>query len=223
LRLKAGGAEHSLPSSKDNPGLLTEPIEGTFVESSLRLWVNAGIAVALLATIFMGFLSWRSVGKAAEDADWVAHTQAVKTALETALRHVIDVETGARAFDATGNESFLKPYFDGEQAIGQDMEMLRHLTADNPAQQRRLGLLESQTKSKLELSANMVAAQRRSGTLSSLVTFLESKKRMDAIRATVLEMQAEETGLLDQRAGTAQAERRRTKLITCAGTLVGLV
>jgi signal transduction histidine kinase len=212
-----------LQIGQDNLGALSQPVENAVVETSLRRWVTAGIAVALLATVFMGFLSWRSAGKAAEDADWVAHTQAVKTALQTALLRVIDVETGARAFDATGEESLLNPYFDGKQAIGNDLEKLRHFTADNPGQQRRMDLLKSQTDAKLEFSTSVVAIRRQTGVPSHAAQFLESKKRMDAVRATVLEMQEEESRLLDQREEIARSERRWTKTISSGGTLVGVV
>jgi signal transduction histidine kinase len=212
-----------LQINQDTAGALRQPIDNAVVETSLRRWVTAGIAVALLATVFMGVLSWRSADKAVVDADWVARTQAVKTALQTALLRIIDVETGARAFDSTGEESFLNPYFDGKHALGNDLEKLRHLTADNPGQQRRMDLLESQTNSKLELSTDMVASRRLTGALSTAATFVESKKQMDAVRATVLAMQEEETRLLDQREEIARSERRWTKKITSGGTLVGVV
>jgi signal transduction histidine kinase len=223
LQSRAEGPGPSLQINPDNAGALPQPIDNAVVETSLRRWVTAGIAVALLATVFMGVLSWRSADKAVVDADWVAHTQAVKTALQTALLRVIDVETGARAFDATGEESFLNPYFDGKQAIGNDLEKLRHLTADNPGQQRRMNLLESQTGAKLEFSTSVVAIRRQTGVPSHAAAFLESKKRMDAVRATVLKMQEEETTLLDQREEIARGERRWTKKITSGGTLVGVV
>jgi signal transduction histidine kinase len=223
LESQADGPGPSLQIGEDNSGALRQPIDVAVVETSLRRWVTAGIAVALLATVLMGVLSWRSAGKAADDADLLTHTQVVKTALQTALLRVIDLETGARAFDATGHEFSLKPYFDGKDTIGKDLQTLRFLTADNPAQQRRLDLLKSQTSAKLDLSTEMVATRRRTGALSTAATFTESKKRMDAVRATVLEMQEEESRLLDQREEIARSERRWTKKITSGGTLVGVV
>jgi hypothetical protein len=67
-----------LQINQDNSGALRQPIEVAVVETSLRRWVTAGIAVALLATMLMGVLSWRSAGKAADDADLLTHTQVVK-------------------------------------------------------------------------------------------------------------------------------------------------
>jgi hypothetical protein len=50
--------------------------------------------VAFLLTMLLSSLSWRTSRRAAEDADWVAHTHEVSTALEVTLRHLVDVETG---------------------------------------------------------------------------------------------------------------------------------
>jgi PAS domain S-box-containing protein len=197
--------------------------EGSTIETTLRRGVTAGFGLAMLLTVFMGFLSWRSARKAAEEADWVAHTGAVKTALEATLRRATDVETGARGFDMSGEEEFLEPYVSGPPAIRRDLDALRDLTADNHAQQLRLQLLQSQISSKLDLSAEMVATRRRTGGIASTVMLLESKRRMDAVRATISEMQAEETRLLGQRAEQARATRRTTTLITGSGVVVGVV
>jgi hypothetical protein len=52
----------------------------------------------LLLTVLLSSLSWRTSQRAAGDADWVAHTHEVSTTLEVTLRHLVDVETGARGF-----------------------------------------------------------------------------------------------------------------------------
>ena len=120
------------------PGNALDPA-ATALETKL-----SGFRTALKTQDVTGSLRLqRELLTAANDADLLTHTQVVKTALQTALLRVIDLETGARAFDATGHESSLKPYFDGKETIGKDLQTLRFLTADNPAQQRRLDLLES--------------------------------------------------------------------------------
>ena len=43
-------------------------------------------------------------------SDWVSHTLIVRSAGYRVLRLMQDVETGARGYLLTGDESFLKPY-----------------------------------------------------------------------------------------------------------------
>ena len=66
-----------------------------------RRLAHACVVVAVLLTGMVGILSWRISQRAAEDAAWVAHTYNVSRTLELALRHLDDVETGARGFALT--------------------------------------------------------------------------------------------------------------------------
>jgi len=198
-----------------------ERFEDSPVDKALRHWGAGGIALAALLTSFMGFLSWRSAGKAAEDADWVAHTHAAMATLATTLKDAVDVETGARGFAVTGEEAFLEPYQEGQTTVAQDLETLRQLIV-GPAQQWRLDLLEQQINARIETARRMVAERRETGAVPAKTLFLEGKRRMDALRATVAEMQAEESKLLDQRSVRTQEARRSTKIITSAGTLMGV-
>jgi PAS domain S-box-containing protein len=205
--------------------LRTRPMqqfEDSAVETTLLRWVTAGVCSAVLVTGLMGFLSWRTANKAAEEADWVAHTYAVKAALEDTLRHVVDVQTSARTFSSTGEEAFLGPYFKGEPAIAQELDLLRHLTADNREQQMRLDSLEPQIAAKFGISKEMVAARRETAAVAPTAMFLESQRRMDAVRATVAEMQAGENKFLEQRTEKTATTQRLTKIITFSSTLMGV-
>jgi hypothetical protein len=199
-----------------------QQFEDSVVETTLLRWVTVGVCSAVLVTGLMGYLSWRTANKAAEEADWIAHTYSVKAVLEDTLRQVVDVQTGGRTFSSTGDEAFLEPYFEGEPAIAQDLDLLRHLTSDNREQQRRLDLLEPQIAAKLGISKEMVAARRETGAVAPTAMFLESQRRMDAVRATVAEMQAGENKLLEQRTHKTAATQRLTKIITSSSTLMGV-
>src|SRR5258708_5563816 len=198
-------------------------LENAVIDTTLPRWVTAGGSVAVLLTGLMGFLSWRTAKEAAKDADWVTHTYAVKAALEDTQRQVVDVENGARTFNSTGEETFLEPYLRGEQAIAQDRDTLRHLTEDNRAQQMRLDLLEPQITAKLGIAEKLVATRQETGEIAPTALVLASKRRIDTVRATVAERQAEESKLLQQRTQKTSAARRLTKIITLSSTLLGLV
>lgn len=173
-----------------------ERFQDSPVEEALRRWGVAAVALAVLLSGFMGFLSWRSAEKAAEDADWVAHTHDVMTRLETTLTDTVDVETGARGFVATDAEVFLEPYQAGQTAVRQDLETLRRKIGD-PGQLRRLHQLEVQINARIEGARRKVAERRETGAIPAASVFVEGKRRMDAVRATVKEMEWEEGRLLE--------------------------
>jgi PAS domain S-box-containing protein len=193
------------------------------IEAPLRRRVTVGFVVAVLLTGLMGFLAWHGAQQAAKESDRVAHTQLVMTKLERTVRHVIDVQTGARMFALIGQESFLQPYLAGQSAIGQNLDELRSLTADNPAQQRRLDVLEAQIVTATRFAKEIVDARQQTKAIPSAVSLLENKRSVDEVRATIREMRAAEEQLLAQRAQTTRAGRRFTGWITVGGTLLGLI
>lgn len=202
---------------------LVERLEDSREKEALRRWAAGGVVVAVLLTGFIGFLSWRSAGKAAEDADWVVHTHAVMATLQTTLQDTVDLETRARGFAATGEGEFLKAYEEGRGAIGQHLDGLRQLVADNPEQRQRLDRLEQEINVQIEGQRRIVAERLENGTVPAKSLFADGRRRMDEVRATVAEMQSEESKLLDQRSARTQEAHRSTKIITSAGTLMGVI
>ncbi len=202
---------------------LLEGVEDALVEKTLRRWIAAGLGVAILLTGFMGFMSLRSARLASEGADLVAHTHAVETSLSAVLEHASDIETGSRGFAVTGDESFLQPYQEAIHSIGRELNAVRGLTADNPAQQRRLDQLKVQIDTRIELSQMTVAERRRTSAIPPKSLFLEGKRRMDAVHAAVGEMQADEDRQIKERTNRLQAARRFQTFATLASTVVGVL
>jgi len=112
------------------------------IEVPLRRKVTAGFIVAVVLTIFIGFSAWRGARRAEQDTYWVSHTHEVMEAIQRTSRHVIEAETSARAFALTGQEPLLAHYQTARDTVYRDEDALRHLTADNLSQQRRLDVLE---------------------------------------------------------------------------------
>ena len=124
--------EEALHLRQDHLDRLLNAVEEPETEARLRKLVKGGVAGAVLLTGLLGVLSWRMALQAAADADWVAHAHEVSATLELTLRHLIDVETGARGFALTGHEPFLEPYNSGRYAVSHDLKALRTLIVDPP-------------------------------------------------------------------------------------------
>jgi len=148
-----------------------------------RRLAHACVVVAIVLTGMAGILSWRISQRAAEDAAWVAHTFNVTAELELTLRNLDDVETGARGFALTGQDRFLEPYISGSYATRLDLEKLRTLISDNLGQQRRLGVLAEQAKTRLDAAADLVKAQQNLAKFPDASYLDRGKEVMDKIRA----------------------------------------
>ncbi|HZQ20338.1 MAG TPA: CHASE3 domain-containing protein [Terriglobales bacterium] len=196
---------------------------GIAVEAPLRRWGMAATAVALIAIGSMGFFCWRSVGKAANDADWVVHTQEVRNALATALTHVDDAENGVRAFELRGDDRLLRRYVDGKGALSKDVKSLRKLVADNSAQEEQLATFESQLHAKLEYSEKMIADRRLRAEPTSSHAFVAGDRLMDQLRTTLVLMDTAERKLLDRREQESRGAQRRTKHMIIFTTLASAI
>jgi PAS domain S-box-containing protein len=191
------------------------------IEAKLRRRVTGSFIVALLLTVFIGFLSWYNARLAADGADWVAHTYAVLDRLELTSKDVIEVETSARTFALTGQDSLRAHYETARGAVAQDEDALRHSTADNPSQQRRLDVLESRVRSALEFAEAIVTKRQQAHAVPGADEILETERLMDGVRATTQEVKAEETRLLSRRTQGTKAGRRLTSFIIVLGIFVG--
>src|SRR5437660_1124421 len=129
------------------------------VEALLRRKVIIGFILAVLLTGLIGFLSWRSTRLAAQEADLVAHTHAVMGTLDVTVEHAIELETSARGFALTGQDLLLTHYEAARGTINQDFGTLRHLTTDNPNQQRRLEVLEPQIAARIATEQKLRASE----------------------------------------------------------------
>ena len=69
---------------------------------------------------------------------WVDHTHQVIGKLNELTTLQADMESGARGYVVTGDESFLAPYQVAKPQLGMQLEDLIQMTADNPVQTDRL-------------------------------------------------------------------------------------
>jgi len=193
------------------------------IDAPLRRRVTAGFIVAVVLTIFMGFSAWRGARRAEQDTYWVSHTHEVMEAIQRTSRHVIEAETSARAFALTGQEPLLAHYQTARDVIYQDEDALRQLTADNLSQQRRLDALEPQVSTALDFAEDIIAKRRGLHSYPGGGDALEVERLLDVVRATTLDMYAEEKRLLIQRTQRAQAGQRLAGFIAIAGIVVGMI
>ncbi|HXM08432.1 MAG TPA: PAS domain S-box protein [Terriglobales bacterium] len=187
------------------------------IEALLRRRVTGGLIVAVLLTVFLSFWSWHGARRAEQDAYWVSHTYEVMATIQATARDVLEAETSARAFALIGQEPLLVHYQTARGNIYQDEDTLRHLTADNLSQQRRLDVLEPLVRTALEFAESIIAKRRQLGAYPGGSDALEIERLVVAVRATTQDMHAEEVRLLSQRSQRAAAGQRSTRIIAIAG------
>lgn len=172
---------------------------------SQKLYVTFTAVVVLIgmlvASAYKGF-------EAVEDATTSnVHTYQVISAAQSALEQLINIETGMRGFVISSKDTFLDPLVAGEKRFSEQLDLLKRLTVDNPAQQQRLASLGDTQKRWLTEDVDPIIALRRSLTARNLpddeldtrITSGADKAKMDSMRTTLAEITATEAALLAAR------------------------
>jgi signal transduction histidine kinase len=182
----------------------------------------AAIVIVLIVLLFSGLANVRHVYRASEA---VAHTHAVKTALERLLSILVDAETGQRGFIITGAEKYLEPYDRARAGLSSSLEDVRSLTADNVEQRGDFERLVDLSQRKLSELQRTIALRRQAGFTAARDVIEDDvgRRLMDDLRAIVVRMEAREDQLLAVRSADAARDYYTAEVTHVVGMLIGLL
>jgi PAS domain S-box-containing protein len=180
---------------------------------------------AVLALLVVGAVSYRSLVESRESDQWVRHTHEVLEKLQDLLAAMQTVESNARGYLLTGDESFLDVYRAGIAKTQRDQVILRDLTADNAGQQQRLDALATLAAQKFKLAEKVLSLRRTSGLQAATDAIQEGsgKQIMDDFQGVIGQMQGEELRLLVLREEDAKRQQNQTKTVLIIGTVLGVL
>ncbi len=168
-----------------------------------RLAVLAPLGL-LLAT---GIVSAYAFARMYEMRSMVQHTHFVIEAAQRVGNDLAQAESAERGYLLTGEPIFVPRYARALADLQRDTLQLRQLTRDNPSQQRRLDALVARIGVRVRLLNGGVALRQAGVDSAAALNRLEQGRvEMEAVRSTMLDLQAEEQQLLSEREA---AEQRR--------------
>ncbi len=195
---------------------------------NLRIATKIGAALALivLVAVFSSVMTLRNMAVVTETGRWAEHTHTVLSEISRLTGDMVDRETGVRGFLISGDEAFLAPFNAGTRTFEASLASVRKLTADNAAQQERLGVLGDLARRwHDEVAQREIRLMRDPATREEARTLEASgigKAGMDAFRAKAAEIAAVETALLKVRAEQAASASDAAWLTSVLG-LAGMV
>jgi Signal transduction histidine kinase len=180
------------------------------------------IAVAVLGVL--GAASYRTTQGLLDAEALVVHTHDVIDSLDDLSTDITAVESAARGFVLTGEQSYLADDSTARSGIEQELANLQRLTTDNPAQQRMLPELSRQLTEKLALHEQMIDLRRRNDPQGAVnVMTAGSRHRLMAdIQNRIDQMQDDETKLLQARTAAARDDAQLLTGILIVGSLLSL-
>jgi signal transduction histidine kinase/FixJ family two-component response regulator len=178
--------------------------------------------VLLVGTI--GVLDWLQFSSARQARSWVRHADQVITAVDELGFAVRDAETGQRGYLLTGREEYLAPYRDALGRIAVLQDQVRQLTADDPDQQERLGVLAPLLQRKLDELAQTVALRRNVGFDAALAVVQTNLGRdvMDRIMTILHGARDAEQRVLEARRQELDQTEAHTRWLAVGGSLVAV-
>ena len=194
-----------------------------------RRLTTAAIATAavllLIVLLADGALSYRAMKIVFRNEDRFAHSDLVLRELGATLSSAKDAESGQRGYLLTGRPAYLQPYSSAAKRLVEHVRRLRELTADNPRQQQLGRQLAQNVELKLAELRETIAANDAHGSAAAVALVLtdRGKNLMDALRANLDAMEAEENRINRERAAESAASGRQAVNTLLGSTVLATV
>ncbi|WP_445633050.1 histidine kinase [Nostoc sp. DSM 114161] len=166
-----------------------------------KIFSTIGLPIILLLSL-SGISIWQ-ITRLLSVMNWVEHTDQVIAQAYLTQKLLVDLETGVRGYQLTGNREFLQPYEQSNSQINTVFEKLANLVSDNPTQTQRLKLIRvQQTNWNREIS--QAIARKERGETETLAGFQLRKRITDRIRNEIANFIGTEEQLRTQRTQAVQ-------------------
>ena len=195
----------------------SRPLGRKFSNSVVRWLMVVGAIMGLI-----GALLFSSITFLLKSESWVAHSYQVLDALDLTEAHYLDAQSAERGYAATCKPTLLAPFQRDLPQIFSQVATLRHLTADNPDQQKRAVALGKAVSAELQSMSRVVTAAANGQQLQAEAMLTDPGDVASIRRITLLidEMQTAERALLNSRLKNITFFAFATLLSSAAGVLM---
>jgi signal transduction histidine kinase len=196
------------------------------LSSSWKKWtLQIAFGSAIILLVFIAALSYRAIARSNENALWVTHTRDVLKSVQLLRYSMEAVSSNIRGFLITGEESYLETYRTNRSSLEQESESVRNLTVDNPAQQRRIPVLDGLIAHRIQRAELLITLQRTAGfeAAADSIRSGPGKQITDDFEAIADQFQNEELRLLAIRNAEVENSVAQTVTTLVVGSILGLL
>jgi diguanylate cyclase (GGDEF)-like protein len=195
------------------------------IQLPVSLKVQAAFGAVMTVLLIVGVLAYRSVIASSESAQWAEHTNEVLEHLVSLRLGMENIENGYRDFALSGADAFLQRSRANISLVDNEQRVLRALTADNPRQQGRLSIIADLLQRMIQRGETVVRLRQTpaAGDAAALIRSGQDDSLMNALRAGVRDMEAEEQRLLRQRNSAAVEGYLEARVALIAGSILALL
>jgi len=194
-------------------------------KSLLNRRLQLALGAAILASLVVGAISYRSMVASTESDRWVRHTHEVLEKLQNLLAAMQSIESSYRGFALTGEKSYLESYRASLLSAEQGQASVRNLTVDNPKQELLLPTLERLAAQKIQFAETVISLRQTTGieAAADVVRSGTGQRVMGEFQGAVRQMRDEELRLLILRDADAKRHWGQTRTALLLGTVLSLL
>jgi diguanylate cyclase (GGDEF)-like protein len=190
--------------------------------SPLELSVKSAFGAVIAVLLVVGVLAYRSVVASFESAQWAQHTDEVLEHLANLRLRMENIENGYRDFALSGTGAFLERSRANATSAANEQKALLALTADNPHQQRRLGIVADLLQ-RMVARDDAIERAPHAAPANDPAASGQEAALLDAFRVAARDMEAEEQQLLQARNSAATTRYREAQVALIAGSALTLL
>lgn len=183
------------------------------LQTEQKLFVASFAAIALLGGLVV--VSAYNIYTNQELNNWVTHTYKVQAAISTVSSLIINAETSERGFLLTTQDRFLEPYNEARDHLPEELNKLKQLVQDKPAQEQAAVKLEAAIISRMTLLEKIIDHHRHDPDVSRDAASIElGRLEMDKIRLLTSAMSDREERLLAERTEAQDESQEQVNFFT---------
>ncbi len=118
--------------------MVCPPMNESITREAVSKWARVGFALAFLALLVSGWLSYDNIRRIGRNDALIIHTHEVLDEIRDLLKNLAEAEANQRNYLLTGESGYLQPYLAAASSADHHLARLRKLTVDNRLQQNRL-------------------------------------------------------------------------------------
>ena len=177
-------------------------------------------SVALM--VIVSVLSTFSFSQFKAANSWREHSYIVLAAVQTFLSDLFRIQQDSRNYVFTGQAAEREAFRQSAQDASQQLSQLKSLTRDNPAQQERLGPIDSDLEEEIGFGQQLVDARNTSG-IQAAELFKSDEQRITSMNRSLTDLEvfmAVEHHLLTQRSQKAETDFISTECLVLGGSIL---
>ena len=182
-----------------------------------------GYGATLLCMALIAIAAYWSTGILLAANGWVRHTFLVMGNAEGIRANLVEIESASRGYVMTGDERYLEPIEGSLTRLAENRKLLRAVTLDNSAQERRLDAVDPLIDRRLSDLIHISNTRKQLGLAAAVAALPPTNdlERMAEIRNLLAVMEEEEQTLLSQRERQTQISVQNSNRIILYGNLLG--